>query len=106
VAAWDEGGVLSRLEILVVTDLGRQDVVSVTFRRDSVEMWAGRRSRGVFDRDELRAWLARPDGSISTDDVRLKVVPAHVALNVSDVLSSWALDDRVLRDLRTRARPA
>jgi hypothetical protein len=94
--------VLGRLEILVVNDLGREDVVSVVFRRDTVELWADRRSRGVFDRDELREWLVRPSGSIRTGDVGLSVVPARVALDVDDVLSAWALDERVLHDLRTR----
>jgi hypothetical protein len=93
---------MGRLEILVVNDLGREDVVSVTFRLDTVELWTDRRSRGVFDRDELRGWLAEPAGSIRTDDVGLSVVPARVALDVDDVVSAWALDEDVLRDLRTR----
>jgi hypothetical protein len=93
---------LSRLEILVVNDLGRENVVSVTFRRDTVEMWAHRRSLGVFDRDELRAWLMRPAGRIRTDDVGLSVIPARVTLDVDGVLSPWTLEEPVLRDLRTR----
>jgi hypothetical protein len=102
-AAWDEGDVLGRLEILVVNDLGREDTVSVTFRRDTVEVWADRRSRGVFDREELGAWLTWPAGSISsTDDVRLSAMPARVALGIGGLVSSWALDERALRELRTR----
>lgn len=93
---------LGRLEILVVNDLGREDVVTATFRRDTVEVWADRRSRGVFDREELGAWLTWPAGSISTDDVRLSVAPAQVTLHVGDLVSAWALDERVLRELRTR----
>ena len=93
---------LGRLEILVVNDLGCEDVVSVTFRRDTVEVWADGRSRGVFEREELRAWLAEPAGSIRTDDVGLSVLPARVALDVGDMVSSWALAPGVLRDLRTR----
>jgi hypothetical protein len=62
--------VLGRLEILVVNDLGREDVVSVTFRRDTVEVWTDRRSRGVFEREELRAWLAEPAGSLHGPHVR------------------------------------
>lgn len=87
---------------MVVNDLGREDVVTATFRRDTVEVWADRRSRGVFDREELRAWLTWPAGSICTDDVRLSVMPARITLDIGDVVSSWALDERALRDLRTR----
>lgn len=93
---------LGRLEILVVNDLGREDVVTATFRRDTVEVWADRRSRGVFDREELGAWLTWPAGSISTDDVRFSALPARVALGIGGLVSGWTLDEHALRELRAR----
>ena len=93
---------MGRLEILVVNDLGREDVVTATFRRDTVEVWADRRSRGVFDREEPGAWLTWPAGSISTDDVQFSAMPARVALGIGGLVSAWTLDERALRELRAR----
>jgi hypothetical protein len=98
-----------RVLLEVVTTSGRAAAIEVRVRCQTVEIWRGNRCHGVFDREELHAWIEKPDGaeeSVRGNDVtfhldRLIDVDGRVAISMPDV-SGWTLSPQMLDDLRRR----
>ncbi len=61
---------VSRVCIPMVGSDGRAQGVELMVRRDTVESQADGLVRAVFDRNEMREWLAAPVGVLESDDVR------------------------------------
>ena len=93
---------VGRLTIPFVDDTGRQAVLEVTLRRDTVEWHADDRCRAVFDFDELRDWFANPSGLLSIDDVTFFPMARSVAVSVAGYLSWRTIPEHIVADLRRR----
>jgi hypothetical protein len=92
----------NRVMFEVLDGAGNEVTVEVTIRLDTVDLHCHGRSRAVFDRDVLRAWLRRPEGVLAVDDVTLATVDGRVGMAI-DPLVTWSrLSPLVLIELEGR----
>jgi len=94
----------TRIWIEVVTLSGRAASVEFRFLKNTVEVWHAERRSGVFDRTELRIWLAEPFSALTVDEVSLTLDLAvdrlgRVAITLPDV-RAWTLSPVELDNLR------
>jgi hypothetical protein len=94
---------MSRVCIPVVGPDGRAQDVELMVRRDTVECRADGLARAVFDRDEMREWLASPVGVLESDDVRLsRVAAGQLAISVHKTLPWRLVPSYLVAALRER----
>jgi hypothetical protein len=94
---------MSRVIIDLRDALGRLDILEVAIHQDVVECWLTDRCRGIFDRENLRQWLATPSGMLSGDEMSWsRTEHGEVAVSIDGAVARWPLADHVLVDLRSR----
>jgi hypothetical protein len=81
---------VSRVCIPVVGRDGRAQDIELVVRRDTVDCRADGLSRAVFDRHEMREWLAEPVSMLESDDVRFSRFCSQLAVSVHETLP-WRL---------------
>jgi len=96
----------TRCYVEVVTTSGRAAAVEFRIRMDTVEVWHHDHCSGVFDREELRSWLAHPFKPLVVDEVafsldRMVDHNGRVALSLPDVMA-WTLSPLTLANLQDR----
>jgi hypothetical protein len=96
----------TRFSVEVLTLSGRAAAVEFRFRMDSVEVWHSEHCCGVFDRKELRLWLADPFSAFVVDEVTFTLDRAvdnlgRVAITLPDV-RAWTLSPVDLINLKDR----
>ena len=74
----------------------------LSIRRDTVEIRCRDRLVAVQDRDRLTAWLAKPDGLLSVDDVRWMWTGWAFSICVPGLVPAFALGFGVVDELRRR----
>jgi hypothetical protein len=93
----------TRVQVQVVTTSNCLSVVEFRVRLDMVETWFGHDLRAVFDREQLRAWLAVPAGRLVNGDVVFNADPRsrgeRIAIGLTEVLA-WTLSPKELHQLR------
>jgi hypothetical protein len=90
---------MHRLGIPVRDRNGDVRAVEAYVRTDTVELWLLGRLRGVFDREELRTWLAAQHRNpLECDEVTWSTGPdGEIQLRVAQWVPDTALTDRTVR---------
>ncbi len=74
----------------------------LSIRRDTVEIRCRNRIIAVQDRDRLKAWLAKPDGLLSVDDVHWMWTGWAFSICVPGLVPAFRLGFGVVEELRRR----
>lgn len=99
----DRGG--DRVSWLVIDlddQYGRPIRLEVKIKLDVVELWLGRRSVAMIDRDALEAWLIEPVGMFERHEVALWVSALGPVVEVRGSVRPALVDPHILVDLRER----
>jgi hypothetical protein len=98
-------GEATGIVVEVVTRSGYAEPVSLRLQPDTVEVWFRGSCCGVFDRAEMRSWLAGGRSRLSAEQVTWSLDPRsdgeRVAISLDDVIA-WTISPAELVLVRAR----
>jgi len=94
----------NRMFLSIMTHDGESYDLDFRVRDATVQVWRGATCSATIDREDLRAWLAKPQDSFSVDDItfshdRKVDRSGRVAITMPDI-TDWTLTPHDLDDLR------
>jgi hypothetical protein len=98
-----DAGDPTRVRVEVVTNSDCPAFIEFRVRLDTVEAWFWERLAAIFDREQMRTWLAEASGWLMDGEVEFAVDPRPSGDRITVALPDvpvWTLSPQELRALR------